>query len=246
MTSSLSSHSFSRVLAALASTGAAVVHAAVVRDHWATWWVSGLFFVVLATVQLAWAPAVLRFSSRAVLWAAVFVNAGSAMLWAVTRLVGNPVGPLAGTPLPVGPAGLLVLALELLVCGSVTHLLASQQHTHRRRIPAVAGLSAAAAVVAALTVPGVTAALAHDHAGHAGGHAHGDSAGDSEGHGGGGEHGHQEEEQPPARSQDTNDARRDGHHSELHDDRPDSGQPKSRRSPAENGGGEHGHGRHSH
>lgn len=241
MTSSLRSHAVLRILAALASTGAAVVHAAVVRDHWATWWVSGLFFVVLAVVQLAWAAAVLKFTTPAVLWAGVLINAGSATLWAFTRLAGQPVGPQAGTPLPVGPAGLLVLALELLVCGSVLLVLVGERHTQWRGVSAAVGLGAAA-VVTGLTVPGVTAALEHDHAGHGDGHAHDSGAG----HGSSGEpRAHQEENSPPT-SEDGQAQPRGGHRTSARHDHSDSGRPATPQPRKGSGGDGHPYDGHSH
>lgn len=170
-----------RLLAAIASVGAGGVHVAVVPDHLATWWASGLFFSMLAAFQLLWAPVVAMSQSRHVLAAAVAVNAGSAVLWTATRIWGQPVGPQAGTPLPVGPSGVIATVLEVAVVACALWALRATSERQLHGVAAAFTLGAALVAAAGLTVPGVAAALEHDHSAHTdeGEHHHG--PGDSEG-----------------------------------------------------------------
>lgn len=190
-------------VAAIATLGAGVIHLAVVEDHARTWWVSGVFFALLAACQLGWGLAGLarprlldpgRTVGRALLLFAVLVNAGSALLWMVTRwITGEPFGPNAGTQLPVGPAGIASTVLEGLAL--VALLVGPRLHARPARglVPA---LVAAGLVLAAPTAWGVAGSMAHDHSAHSdseghheGGHDDGhDDGHDGGDHGGGGAH----------------------------------------------------------
>src|SRR3954464_10407922 len=83
-------------LAALASSGAAVIHFAVVPTHWQEWMASGLFFVSIALCQLIWARAVLARGTTPVLAAGIMLNVGAFALWALSRTAGAPFAPHAG------------------------------------------------------------------------------------------------------------------------------------------------------
>lgn len=159
-------------IAALASLGAGIIHAAVVQDHSRTWWVSGVFFALLAAFQVGWGLlALLRPPGPGSRWgrwllvAGLAVAVGSAALWTVTRWVtGEPFGPNAGTQLPVGPAGIASTSLELV---TVVGVLASHRLPSRPARGVLAAVMAAALVLAAPTAWGVAGAVAHDHAEHA-------------------------------------------------------------------------------
>jgi hypothetical protein len=98
-------------LAAL-STGAATIHFAVVAQHFEEWWLTGVFFVVVAVLQLVWAVvALLRPSARLWLVGAIG-NALVVVTWIVSRTTGVPVGPEAGEPEPVGFVDLLATGYE--------------------------------------------------------------------------------------------------------------------------------------
>lgn len=180
-------------LAGLASLGAGAIHVAVIRDHAAVWWASGAFFALLAAFQLVWAgvalarPALVTATSlggRAVWWSGLGVNAGSAVLWVLTRLVGEPFGPNAGSPLPVGPAGIISTALEALLV--VALVAATRLPEGRRMLAAVPFLAVATVVLGGASGYGVAAALEHDHSAHRGTHEeadhHGDDAETDHGH----------------------------------------------------------------
>ncbi|WP_199432874.1 hypothetical protein [Qaidamihabitans albus] len=163
------------VVAAFASAGAALIHLAVIPDHWREWVWSGVFFAALALFQFGWAAVLLRSSRRGVIGAGVAVHLGAIALWAVTRAVGMPFGPHAGEPEAVGPAGILATLLEFAVVltgawGMQPRARASSFGPWRYRF----ALAGAAMLIAAVMAPGVVAALDHSHGG--------------TGHGGTGEH----------------------------------------------------------
>lgn len=160
------------VAAALA--GAAAIHFAVAPDHFAAGTAHGLFFFVGGWVQLLLAWAVLRRPTRPVLRAVVLVDLAIAVVWAVSRITGLPVGPDAWVPEPVGFADVLATALgvlavagaAVLVDGRIVGRLADR-HPARRLVLGLGGLGVVTLV--ALTSVAVTPALG-------GGHEHGDGA----------------------------------------------------------------------
>lgn len=184
MSRHISTDQVGRATAALASLGAGAIHAAVVPNHMAVWWASGTFFVALAAFQFIWAGAVVWNGSRTLLLLGVLVSIGSIALWSATRIWGQPVGPSAGTPLPVGPSGVLSIVLEAVVIAGAVWSMRDPGTRHLRGLAAAAPFAAALVGVVALTVPGISAALEHDHASHAGGEDHhGDTGGQDDGHG---------------------------------------------------------------
>jgi hypothetical protein len=95
-----------------ALVGAAVIHVAVVPDHLLEWAAAGIFFVVLAVVQLLVGAAALLRPGRLVWLASVVVAAGPIVLWAVSRTVGLPLGPEPGVPEALGMSDLACAVLE--------------------------------------------------------------------------------------------------------------------------------------
>lgn len=81
---------------ALLAMGAAVIHFAILGEHWQEWWGYGLFFGIAAWLQLAWAVAVVARVSRKLLFAGTIANLAIAAIWLLTRTAGIPVGPAAG------------------------------------------------------------------------------------------------------------------------------------------------------
>ncbi|MGE0600610.1 MAG: hypothetical protein AB7J35_05425 [Dehalococcoidia bacterium] len=81
---------------ALLSTGAAVIHFAVLGDHWDEWWGYGLFFGIAAWLQLAWGAVVVARPSSKLLVAGAVGSFAIAGLWLVSRTGGVPAGPAFG------------------------------------------------------------------------------------------------------------------------------------------------------
>ena len=149
-------------IAAVASLGAGLIHAAVARDHFAEWWVYGSFFTLLAIFQVGWALAVWGGTTRRVLLIGLGVNAATIALWIVTRTTGLPIGPEPGVPEPVGIAdgacGILELAVVVLSALAVRRV--SSERTFSW-LAAFAILGAASALALILVGMAVAAPEAH-------------------------------------------------------------------------------------
>jgi hypothetical protein len=133
------------VVAALASTVAAVIHGAVGPEHFREALRLGLFFVLICAGQLFLAAALLRRPARVLVACTIVVNAGTVLLWILTRTCGLPAG-LAEVE-PVGVLDTISSAAELVVVGCCLRwLLLGQIHDrlakHSPRRPFLTALSA--------------------------------------------------------------------------------------------------------
>jgi hypothetical protein len=109
-----------RFAVAVASAGAATIHFAVIDQHFAEYWLFGVFFVAVALAQLGWVVAVASNPTRTVYLVGALGNALIAVTWVISRTTGLPFGPGAGEPEPVGIADVVSTAFELaVVTGSV-------------------------------------------------------------------------------------------------------------------------------
>jgi hypothetical protein len=104
---------------AMLSTGAAVVHFAVIAQHLDEWWLTGIFFIVVAVFQLGWALLVLLRPSPLVYPSGAVINALVVVTWIVSRTSGVPVGPEAGEPESIGFPDALATAYEVLLVALV-------------------------------------------------------------------------------------------------------------------------------
>ena len=103
------------------SAGAAVVHFAVTPEHFRENVLFGLFFVVVATLQLAWGAAVIARESRSLYLGGAVGNALILGVWALSRTTGLPLGPDAGSPEPVGLLDGLATVYQAVVVGGSLH-----------------------------------------------------------------------------------------------------------------------------
>lgn len=152
-------------VAAIASIGAAVIHFAVMPDHWRDWVPSGVFFAGIAVFQLVWGLAVLTRRPGAVLLATgILANLGSVALWALSRTAGAPFGPHAGEPELVQAAGICSLMLQGYVVMGAAWL-----WSRGRRSGAISVfgyglvLLGATSVIAVAAAVGVASGLQHQH-----------------------------------------------------------------------------------
>jgi hypothetical protein len=144
--------------AAFASLGAGLIHLAVVSEHVSEWWLYGVFFLVLAVVQMGWAVQAMSGDPLPVPHLFAAMNAAVIGLWFFTRTVGLPIGPEPWQAEAVGTADLLCTVLELVVVVLLVltiqrpsvHESAPPSHEQRRLI--VAGAVAIAAVTLAALV----------------------------------------------------------------------------------------------
>ena len=113
------------------------------------------FFTVVGVAQLAWAAVALVRAPRWWLALGAVGNLVVVATWVVSRTVGLPFGPAAGTTLPAHFPDSLATALEVVVVVGTAALLARGQGLARSGVRSP-GVTAAAAVVAgALTLGGV-------------------------------------------------------------------------------------------
>jgi hypothetical protein len=135
-----------------------------------SWW-HGLFFAVVAWLQLSWAVGVVLRPTRQLLGVGVVLNAAVLGVWMISRIWGVPVGPDAWTPEDVSFADALASALEgLIVVGSLGVLvrpaLANRAVSDALGVPGVAFAVLGVAVFSSLALtPGF--ASGHGHGGHA-------------------------------------------------------------------------------
>ncbi len=147
------------------SAGAAVIHVALIGEHAAESWVFGAFFLVVGAAQVVWVAALAVWPGPATLVAGLVGNAAVVGVWLVSRTVGLPLGPDAGTPEPVGGLDGLATLFEVLIGGGCLVLLFGGLD-RRRGLPRAYELLGICAVlvVAVLTLTAV--------AGGTGGHTH--------------------------------------------------------------------------
>ena len=81
---------------------AAVIHFAVVRQHFLEYWLYGWFFVAIGVGQLIAALLVVVRPRRWLLWTIVLADLLVAVAWVVTRTYGTVIGPDATSPEKVG------------------------------------------------------------------------------------------------------------------------------------------------
>ncbi len=122
------------LIAAGLSAVASIIHGAVTGEHFEEWWGYGLFFVVAAAAQMAfavilvlgpWRPGSGRSDGglgalRGIALVGIAGNALIIGLWAVTRTIGVPFfGPDAGEVEEVGTLDLISKVAELALIGAL-------------------------------------------------------------------------------------------------------------------------------
>lgn len=171
---------------ALLSVGAAVIHFAVLGEHWQEWWGYGLFFGASAWLQLAWAAAVAWRPSRPILLTGAVSNLAIAALWLLTRTAGIPLGPAYGETEDAAFIDTLASGFELAIALGATAIALF----HLERLTLRPALAAVVIGIAAVTVAALTTISLVDASG---GEGHG-SAGEEHEASSSGEHeeGHEE------------------------------------------------------
>ncbi len=157
------------VALAVTSLAAAGIHFAVMGDHFAEWFLAGLFFSVAAWLQALWAVGVVVSLDRRLLMAGLVGNLAVALIWTISRTRGLPIGPEPGTPEALGFADVLSTVLEVLLAAGCVILLAARSPI---KLPGGrTGLAAVFALTLALALLTTTAiATAGGHGGEQGAH----------------------------------------------------------------------------
>jgi hypothetical protein len=95
------------------SWGAALIHVSAAIGHLHESGLYAVFFALLAPAQLAWGFLVCRRRSRRLLLAGAALSLLVAIVWALSRTTGLPVGPQPWHPEAVGAVDLIATADEL-------------------------------------------------------------------------------------------------------------------------------------
>ena len=136
---------------ALFSAGAAAIHFAVAKTHFAEYTLFGVFFVGSGIAQLVWPIWLLLRRWRPLLVLGALGNGLIIALWAVDRIWGLPLGPEHWKPDPVGFGDSVTAAFELLLVAGCVTLLARDRE-RPLRMSAVAALTLAVAALTALSL----------------------------------------------------------------------------------------------
>jgi hypothetical protein len=162
--------------------GAAAIHFAMMGEHAGVSWTHGLFFAVVAWLQVAIGAAMLLRPSRSAAVACVLVNVAILAVWVLTRTVGIAIGG-DGTPESGGRVDVVCAVFESLAVLAAGLLLSRRQA--RRPISrevGAAGAAFVAVVVAAITALIFSPAFASGDGASADGHHHGAGASAGSGH----------------------------------------------------------------
>ena len=141
------------------SAAAGTVHLTVAADHFAEYFLFGLFFVVVGVAQIGCAALIaINGLSRRLLILATG-NALVVVLWIVSRTTGLPIGPSAGVPEAVGFADVATTVFELVLVGSAIWFLLHHHRPRRRRDRVVWALPLAIAPTTVIAVLSAVGAL---------------------------------------------------------------------------------------
>jgi hypothetical protein len=149
---------------AMLSLGAAGVHFAVTGLHFGETWYHGTFFAMVAWLQLIWAVAILVQPSRRLLLAGVIGNLVVAEVWLVSRTIGIPFGPNAGTAEAVGFVDVLTTVFEgVIIFGALALLRPRLAERPIRAARGMAAVGVVGAAVIALSTYSLTPTFASSH-----------------------------------------------------------------------------------
>lgn len=147
-----------RAAAAMFLLGPAAIHFAVAPEHLSGWLPYGLFFYVLAAVQLFVAGAVLMRPSSPLLLGGAALTLLVIGIWLISRTVGIPVGPYAGQPESIGLPDLFATLMEWAAAGLLVLADFRLDSLRLWRLrSAVPGLAVAGSVSVVMTLVGLAA-----------------------------------------------------------------------------------------
>ena len=86
------------LLATSLSFAAGLIHVIAAVEHMSEFWLFGVFFAVLAAVQLGWGGWVFAHPGSSVLMIGVYLAWAVVILWMCSRTVGLPIGPTPWQP----------------------------------------------------------------------------------------------------------------------------------------------------
>ena len=148
-----------RYVVALLTLGAAAIHAAVIGEHFQQYTLFGVFFVVVAALQVAWGALVVARPSGAVYLAGALGNGLVVALWVVSRSARLPLGPEPLSAEESSVIDAMATAYEVVAVVGVLVLLRRARFLDRRLDPGVLGgaVGVFGSVLAAVTAAAITA-----------------------------------------------------------------------------------------
>jgi hypothetical protein len=160
------------------SFGAGAIHFAVSGGHFDLSWWHGMFFAVVAWLQLSWAAAMIVRPTRWLLAAGAAGNLAIMATWLVSRVWGMPIGPDAWTPESVSLADALATGFEAGIVVVSLAVLARPALAQQSLRPSlgVAGIGVTGVAIAVVSTMALAPSFASDH--HGGGDV--ESNGDGE------------------------------------------------------------------
>lgn len=112
------------VLLAALAWATAFIHVLAAAHHYREWALYGVFFTILAPAQAIWGGLVFqRRHDRRILALGAIANLIVAVVWAMSRTTGIPIGPEPWTPEAVGWHDVIATLNELAMAGIVAGLL---------------------------------------------------------------------------------------------------------------------------
>src|SRR4051812_28901711 len=169
-------------VAAMASIGAGVIHAAAIGVH-SEHKQAVIAFTVVAAVQLAWGIGALLTSNRWVVLAGAAANTAAFAGWVMAKTSG--ISFVDGLDVAEG-VQFADFAAATLAAVAVIGAIAAVIHNGRPTSLGQQSLVISAVIVSLVTVPAMVSAGSHTHAHGAAGHSHGAGGGHSHGTGGAG------------------------------------------------------------
>jgi hypothetical protein len=151
------------VLLAALAWATAFIHVLAATHHYREWALYGVFFTILAPAQAIWGGLVFqRRGDRRLLAIGGVANLLVALVWAMSRTTGIPIGPTPWTPESVGWHDVMATLNELAMAGIVAALLGWLPGA-RSLSPETVSRMARYVAVPLLVVSVLAAGLAHEH-----------------------------------------------------------------------------------
>jgi hypothetical protein len=151
------------VLLSALAWATAFVHVLAATHHYREWALYGVFFTVLAPAQAIWGGLVFQqIGGRRLLALGGLVNLGVALIWAMSRTTGIPIGPSPWQPEALGWHDVMATLNELAMAAIVAGLLGLLPGWVGRSDENLAKLARWLAVPL-LVVSVLAASLAHEH-----------------------------------------------------------------------------------
>jgi hypothetical protein len=139
------------------SLGAAAIHFSVIGEHFAEYFLFGVFFSIIGWFEALWAVAFVFRPTQRLAGAGLAVNAATVMIWAWAHLVGLPFGPDPGQVEPTTITDLMATLFEIVLVVGLVPTLVRRSRTET----ATPARAAAFGVLIAAVAFGTTVALAY-------------------------------------------------------------------------------------